>query len=299
MASGSLWGSASVSRDPFGVPGCCWEALLAIAHDPYGSVGSAGASWRETGEETRRADRFARTLRRARRHSRLVRTLRVALPVLAALTFAGFVIAVWVRALVPDAIALDSLKVEGGELVMTNPRLRGFDERDQPYRVDATRATQSVANPERFRLEEVSAELPLRDGRRVTIETVGATFDRAADRLDIPGAFTVKVDDGTVAVLNGGTVDVEAGTFASQGAVNIARPDARILADRLDVDQSNREATFSGRVRVTIEPGSRNAPPTLREGAPTPLRGTVATPAAASPVPSPPPSGATDTETLR
>ena len=194
-----------------------------------------------------------------------MRAARIGLPVLAMLTVVGFVGAVWVRAVVPENLALDSLRVEDGELVMTNPRLRGFDERDQPYSVDATRATQSVANPERFRLEDVSADVPMSNGRRVSISSGGATYDRGADKLTIPQTFTIEVDDGTVAVLDGGTVDMGGGTFSSNGGVNIARPDARILADGLTVDQEGRAATFTGRVRVTIEPGSRNAPPTMRD----------------------------------
>ena len=197
--------------------------------------------------------------------------MRIALPVLAVLTVLGFAGAVWLRAVVPDNLALDGLKVEGGELVMTNPRLRGFDERDRPYSVDAVRATQSVANPERFRLESVDADVPMSDGRRVSIVSDGATYDRGADTLLIPDTFTVRVDDGTVATLDGGMVDVAAGTFRSSGAVDIARPDARIVADEMSVDRNGRAATFTGRVRVTIEPGSRNAPPTLRDDAP--LRG--------------------------
>ena len=194
-----------------------------------------------------------------------MRLLRVALPVLAAVVLVGFAGTVWLRAVVPENLALDGLTVEGGELVMTNPRLRGFDERDQPYSVDAVRATQSVTNPERFRLESVEADVPMSDGRRVSIASDGATYDREADVLTIPEAFTVEVDDGTVATFEGGTVDMGEGTFSSSGAVDIARPDARIVADEMSVDQRGRAATFTGRVRVTIEPGSRNAPPTMRE----------------------------------
>ena len=226
---------------------------IAIAHQ----IATADA-------DGRRQQRFERTLRRARRHSRLVRALRVALPALAVLVLAGFAATVWLRAVVPENLALDGLTVEGGELVMTNPRLRGFDERDQPYSVDAARATQSVTDPERFRLERVEANVPISNGRRVTIASDGATYDRAADVLTIPEAFTVEVDDGTVATLEGGTVDMGEGTFTSSGAVDIARPDSRIIADEMSVDQRGRAATFTGRVRVTIEPGSRNAPPTMR-----------------------------------
>ena len=220
------------------------------------------AGWRDETDA-----RFERALARARRHSRHVRWLRRGLPVVAVLAVLGFSGAAWLAQIVPAGLSLDAFKVEDGELVMTNPRLVGFDERDQPYSVDAERATQNVANPDRFELHEVLAEIPLSDGKRVTVLSAGGAYDRKADRLTIPEPFTVMVDDGSVAKFEGGTVDVGAGTFVSSGAVDMERPEGRITADALTVDRGGRSALFTGNVKVTIEPGSPMAPPTLREGA--------------------------------
>ena len=210
--------------------------------------------------------RFTRALARARRHSRHVRALRVALPVVATLTVVAFLGTTWVVQLVPDGFSLDAFKVEDGELVMTNPRLVGFDENDQPYSVDAERATQNVANPDRFELHEVVAEIPMSDGTRVKVLSEGGAYDRKADRLSIPEPFTVMVDDGTVARFDGGEVDIGAGTFASSGGVDIDRPEGSIRADSLSVERDGRSAVFRGNVVMTIEPGSPNAPPTMRGG---------------------------------
>ena len=213
---------------------------------------------------------FDRALARARRHSRLVRVMRAVLPVVAVLGIAAFVALAWVRSLVPDGLSIDGVKVEGGELVMENPSLRGFDERDRPYAIDAERATQNVADPDRFRLTEVLADIPMPDGRRVTVLSAGGDYDRNAGLLSIPEPFTVMIDDGTVGRFEGGTVDVERGAAQSFGAVDIRNPQARIRADAMSVERAGRTATFTGNVRVTIEPGSANAPPTMR--APRPFR---------------------------
>ena len=208
--------------------------------------------------------RFARRLRRARRHSRLVSVLKIGLPGLALLGVVGFGAAAAVTSAVPDGFSLETLSVEDGELVMTNPRLVGFDERQQPYSLDAQRATQNVADPDRFELEEVLAEIPLADGRRITVLSRGGAYDRGADRLTIPDPFTVMIDDGTVGEFARGDVDVAAGTLMTDGPVDIRRPDARIQARSLSVERGGRTATFEGDVRVTIEPGSSMAPPTMR-----------------------------------
>ena len=208
---------------------------------------------------------FDRALARARRHSRRVRFMRAALPVIAVLGIGAFVALAWVRSLVPDGLSVDGLKVEGGELVMENPSLRGFDERDQPYAIDAERATQNVADPDRFRLTEVLADIPLPDGRRVTVLSAGGDYDKGAELLSIPEPFTVMVNDGTIGTFEGGTVDIERGAVESRGAVDIRNPEARIRADRLRVERAGRTATFTGNVRVTIEPGSAMAPPTMRD----------------------------------
>ena len=208
--------------------------------------------------------RFESALVRARRHSRHVRWMRGGLPALAVVTLAGLLGAAWVARAIPEGFSLDAFSVEGGELVMTEPSLVGFDERDQPYRVDAARATQSVADPDKFSLEDVEAEIPLSDGTRVTVTSSGGDYDRGTERLVIPEPFTVELDDGTVANFSGGTVDVGEGTFDSSGRVDMLRREGRIEADALSVNQSGRSARFTGNVRVTIEPGSPMAPPTLR-----------------------------------
>ena len=210
--------------------------------------------------------RFEIKLRAARRHSRLVRVMRTGLPVLALAGLGGFAVLVWASNAIPDGLDVEALSVENGELVMTNPRLVGFDEREQPYSVDAERAMQNIANPDLFQLEEVLAEVPLADGRRVTVLSQRGAYDRGSERLTIPDPFTVMVDDGTVAEFANGEVDVAAGTMSSTGAVDIRGPDARIEAERMDIERAGRKATFSGGVVVTIEPGSRMAPPTLRNG---------------------------------
>lgn len=210
---------------------------------------------------------FDRALRRARRHSRHVRWMRAGLPVLAVVGILAFGAVTYLSNALPEGFSIEGVRVEGGDLVMTNPRLRGFDERDQPYSVDAERATQNVADPDLFELTEVLAEIPLPDGRRVTVLSRGGAYDRGADKLTIPEPFTVMVDDGTVGNFARGDIDIAEGTMTSGGEVTIENDEARIRADAMQVERAGRTATFTGNVRVTIEPGSGMAPPTLRGAA--------------------------------
>ena len=217
--------------------------------------------------------RFDGALLRARRHSRFVAWMRRGLPLVAVLAVAGFGATAWLSNALPDGLSIEAVRVEGGDLVMTKPRLRGFDERDQPYSLDAERATQNVVNPDRFTLVDVLAEIPMPDGRRVTVLSDGAEYDRATDRLEIPESFTLIVDDGTVGTFANGSVNIADGTMSTTGKVEIENEQARIVADGLDVDEADGIATFTGNVRVTIEPGSPSAPPTLRGAVRIPAEG--------------------------
>ena len=221
--------------------------------------------------------RFERALGRARRHSRRVRWMRAGLPVAAAVGVVAFGALAWFSNALPDGFSIEGVRVEGGDLVMTEPRLRGFDERDQPYSVDAERATQNVADPDLFELTEVLADIPLPDGRRLTVSSAGGAYDRGADLLAIPEPFSVMVDDGTVGRFSNGTINIADGTMTSGGEVTIENDQARIRADAMTVERAGRNATFTGNVRVTIEPGSDMAPPTLRGAAATTPSGTAAT----------------------
>ena len=213
-------------------------------------------------------DRFERALRRARAHSRHVRWMRAGLPALAAVGILAFGALAWLSSALPEGFSIEGVRVDGGDLVMTEPKLRGFDERDQPYSVDAERATQNVANPDLFELTEVLADIPLPDGRRVTVLSAGGSYDRGEDLLTIPEPFSVMVNDGTVGNFADGTIDIASGVMTSGGAVTIENDEARIDADAMRVERAGRVATFTGNVRVTIEPGSAMAPPTLRGNTP-------------------------------
>ncbi|MEL6922370.1 MAG: hypothetical protein AAFO77_15390, partial [Pseudomonadota bacterium] len=127
----------------------------------------------------------------ARRHSTRVLVMRAAMPGAAVLLGVGLTAAIaFVRpgdVVTVAGIELSSISIDGGSLVMANPRLNGVTDADLPYSVRAGRALQAGPTADRIDLEEVTAEFALKDGLQGTMEAAAGVFEREANSLQLTG----------------------------------------------------------------------------------------------------------------
>lgn len=192
----------------------------------------------------------------ARRHSGRVRMLKFVLPVAAVAMIVAFAGKSWLAA--PGGAPFDpgSLAIEGGRLVMSDPRLDGVTGRaDRPYTMTATRAIQDIGASGRIDLEGIDARIPVDEKGWMTVTAPTGIFDRDANRLDINSELTIIGDDGLKAVLQSAVVDVAAGNLDTADPVDITLDGAHITADSMTVRDKGSVLIFENRVRMKIEGG--------------------------------------------
>ena len=203
-----------------------------------------------------RTGRVEEAFRNARRHSGRVRALKVALPAVALLMTVAFVGKSWLAA--PEGVSVDlgSMGIEGGRLVMADPRLDGVTgESGRAYRMTASRAIQDIGSAGRIDLEGIHARLPFDEEGWITVTAPTGVFDRDTNRLDIDSEMTVVTDAGIRAVLKSAVVDIGAGNLDTADPVDITLDGARILADSMAVRDKGAVMIFENRVRMEIDAG--------------------------------------------
>jgi lipopolysaccharide export system protein LptC len=190
---------------------------------------------------------------RANRHSKRVRLLKFALPAMALMIVAGFgLIAVQTRML-PDA-AVAGVALEGGKVVMDNPRLNGVTGDNQPYTVQAQRALQAISDVNDIDLEGISAEMPFGGDKIAKLAALAGHLDNTNRILRLHGKFDVTSSDGLVAQLEDGVFDFDAETLKTEMPVDIKRLGTHIRADSMTITEGGNRLVFNKRVRVIMQP---------------------------------------------
>ena len=211
------------------------------------------AQQRKGGE---REDRVAAAFTQARRHSGRVRLLKIVLPVAAVAMMVIFAGKSWLSA--PGNLDFDAgaLAIEGGRLVMTDPRLDGAaGSSGRSYVMTASRAIQDIGMSGRVDLEGIDAKFPVSDKGWLNVTAPSGVFDRDANRLNFDSEMTITDDDGMRAVLQSAVVDIAAGNLDTSDPVDITLDGAHITADSMAVRDKGAVLIFENRVRMQIEGG--------------------------------------------
>lgn len=217
-----------------------------VAHQHVGTAHPAGSGIAVE-------SRVDLAFRKARRHSSLVRMLKLGLPAAAMAMVVAFVARSWVPTVTPAGVEIGGAAIEGGRLVMADPKLEGFTSENRRYRMTAERAIQDIGSADRVDLEGIKARLPFDGSNWIHVKAPTGTFDRAANTLDLEDDLTFRTDTGITALLKSAKVDISAGNLDTPDPVDITMEGTHIVADSLSVRDKGAVMVFRNRVRVVID----------------------------------------------
>jgi len=189
-------------------------------------------------------------------HSALVRKLKVFLPILAAIISAAFIGLSIIRAYLPESLSVESARIENGKIVMERPAISGRNQDGINYSMIAKRALQDIQNPNMISLEDVTAAVPINDDVIARVTSSGADFDRGSDKLDLVKPFDVNLSNGITARFKSAHLDINAGIMDTRDPVDISMKEGSIVADSLKITDKGRTITFTGKVRLHLEPST-------------------------------------------
>jgi lipopolysaccharide export system protein LptC len=151
------------------------------------------------------------------------------------------------------SIDLASSTIEGGRLIMANPRLAGYSADNRPYEMKAVRAIQEISNDNVVDLEQIGARMPVGLKEWATIEAASGRLVKSKNRLTINSPALVKTTNGMEARLKSAVIDIGNGVLTTDEPVEIDLDGSLVTADSMVVSDGGQVIVLENRVKVQIE----------------------------------------------
>jgi len=144
-------------------------------------------------------------------------------------------------------------------LSVSNAMYRGQDDGGRPFSLTAGEAVQRSSREGIVRMEDMMAQILLRDGpARISAE--GGAYDIDAEVMTVDGPLRLSAADGYTMTARGVSVDLQSRVMVGDGRVEGAVPAGTFEADRIEVDIDERKISLRGSARLTMRPGELRVP---------------------------------------
>jgi len=210
-------------------------------------------------EAGHRAELFALAARQSRRSRRL----RIMLPAIGVF-LAALVVVVTVVTRISISLTVGDLKITADGLAMDAPNLSGSDGKGRTYSASARSATQDLNDTRIIRLAGVEASVTQVDGRYAHLTADTGRYDTAAQKLVLDDNILLSNSDGSGGRLDKAEIDLNTGSLTSDSPVAFSSDLGEINAERMGVEKKDGRITFSGGVRMTINPEATKGAPAKR-----------------------------------
>lgn len=217
---------------------------------PTGETGQPVERRVATAASARTSSEFAR----ANRHARRVRILRVALPVAAAVIVAGGLFATWLARSIPVDLTVAATTIEGGRLVMEDPRMSGTDKSDRPFSVVARKAKQALDRSGAIDLEGINATVALDPETEADITATNGRYDPKSETLRLYDDIRVRTSNDVTITLSSADILLNEGRLDGRGPVSIATPNQTLQSGNVTIQNGGDRLTFGNRVKLTLLP---------------------------------------------
>ncbi|WP_439572525.1 LPS export ABC transporter periplasmic protein LptC [Phreatobacter sp.] len=194
--------------------------------------------------------------RAAFRHSRRVRTLRVAIPIVSVLLFAGVVFVSWWNPLkmLNLPVSIGNIAVSGSKVTMEAPRLTGYTNDNRFYRVAATRAEHDILQAHIVTLSAIDAEMEIEGGGTARVVAPAGVLDTKTGQVEFNERVSVTTSNGQSGEAGHALIDTRAGVITSKGPVQLASPRGQLFADRMAIRDNGKTIVLEGQVRGNFMP---------------------------------------------
>lgn len=191
---------------------------------------------------------------RANRHSKRVGKLKYLFPITAVVIIVLIIGALVLRNSLPQNITIGDTGIEDGKLVMSNPKLNGFDPKKRPYSVEAERAIQSVEDPTHVEMVKITAKLPMEEGLFADVVAGNGSYNATDKKLELGGGIDIVTTDGMKMKMIDAYIDLKAGTMNTHRTMTFTSDKASISAQSMEIFENGDRIVFDTNVKLIIQP---------------------------------------------
>lgn len=192
--------------------------------------------------------------KRAQRHSRVVRSLRLVLPVTGGLIAIALLVSFESIPSPIGNIELGTIGVEGDTVTMDAPKLTGYGEKGMSYAVSASKAQQSLSEPNVVHLQKIEGRLDEDGGTWTELSAQQGRLDTEAETLRLDQEIELTTNDGKRAKLKSADVDFSKKTVTTEDPVEMEMEVGRVQAGSMSVSNGGKRILLRGNVVVDLRP---------------------------------------------
>ncbi len=184
-----------------------------------------------------------------------VALMRVALPLLAVVMALVILLSpVFRHEELSFLINREKLDIGGDAVEVVRPRYRGVDDEGRPFVLSAERARQEHPDAPEVRLENLTLDFAMKDGRTASLNAPSARWRSGEDLVLLEEGLEGRTSDGYVLHAANGEVDLVARRLVLRGGVTGSGPLGRFEAGSGRFEMEERRLLLFGPVRFRILP---------------------------------------------
>ena len=159
-----------------------------------------------------------------------------------------------------------SFLLDRNKVAVTNERLqvstaayKGVDNASRPFLLTAGSAVQQSASVPIVRLQDLTAQLNMKDGP-AQIKAPSGAYDYRAEKMAIDGPVNFAAADGYRMETNNVAIDIKSKNAVGSGGVTGSVPTGTFQANSIVANLEDRTVTLDGNARLRMTPGKLRIP---------------------------------------
>ncbi len=197
--------------------------------------------------------------RRMRHHSRMVVSLKVLLPSLAALLVGLVILWPQLQARQDEAISIVSeTDAAPQDQMMVNPRFFTVDGKGEPLNMTAENAYELPGETRRIRLNNVKADLVLKDDRFLALDAAAAVYFQSKDTVELSESVNLYSEDGFELNTTQAQIGLKDQNLKGTAETFIRTPAGTAVSDGFEITDGGTIVRLTGKTKVVFYPNRKD-----------------------------------------
>lgn len=197
--------------------------------------------------------------RRMRHHSRMVVSLKVLLPSLAALLVGLVILWPQLQARQDEAISIVSeTDAAPQDQMMVNPRFFTVDGKGEPLNMTAENAYELPGETRRIRLNNVKADLVLKDNRFLALDAAAAVYFQSKDAVELSESVNLYSEDGFELNTTQAQIGLKDQNLKGTAETFIRTPAGTAVSDGFEITDGGTIIRLTGKTKVVFYPNRKD-----------------------------------------
>ncbi len=197
--------------------------------------------------------------RRMRHHSRMVVSLKVLLPSLAALLVGLVILWPQLQARQDEAISIVSeTDAAPQDQMMVNPRFFTVDGKGEPLNMTAENAYELPGETRRIRLNNVKADLVLKDNRFLALDAAAAVYFQSKDAVELSESVNLYSEDGFELNTTQAQIGLKDQNLKGTAETFIRTPAGTAVSDGFEITDGGTVFRLTGKTKVVFYPNRKD-----------------------------------------